>query len=432
MLPNNYTSSGCNLEALLLYDRDLFANLQVPEGVDKVQVVSRIRRDHGLAPLWHPDPIYLKNEIYWWSSENLPIWRKLFATTQLDYNPIWNTDATERVTDVTKTERDTSANSTALNHGGSTANRQGTSKDDGWDTHDTAYQEDTVGDTHHVQDQDTTGTSHTVTDVHTTGQADGTINETTKGTVDTTVDTTTRTQNDGTVNETTEGTSKTQTDGDTKGTSSTTTDGTSTKTGTVEETVSAENADTYQPDTLTTSEENITSHETVAGNTTGESHETVDGKTTGEMHNDHHDITDGTGKSVTDTDTTGEMHNDHHDTTVGTSHTVSDTNTTGTLDDTQDTHTTGHKETTTKEKGAYGDTGETHDTEENKHHDRTENWEAGKENAKVTYQHGWTKQGNIGVTSTQQLIAEERDSVQFNIYQFIADSFQRTFCLDIY
>lgn len=384
MLPNNYMSSGCNLEALLLYDRDLFANLQVPEGVDKVQVVSRIRRDHGLAPLWHPDPIYLKNEIYWWSTENLPIWRKLYATTKLDYNPIWNTDATERITDVTTTERDTSANSTALNHGGSTANRQGTSKDDGWDTRDTAYQEDAVGDTHHVQDQDTTGTSNTVTDVHTTGQADGTINETTKGT------------------------SKTQTDGNTEGTSNTTTDGTSTKTGTVEETVSAENADTYQPDTRTTSEENITSHETATGATTGESHETVDGQTTGEMHNDH------------------------HDTTAGTSHTVSDTNTAGTLDDTQDTHTTGHKETTSKEKGAYGDTGETHDTEENKHHDRTENWEAGKENAKVTYQHGWTKQGNIGVTSTQQLIAEERDSVQFNIYQFIADSFQRTFCLDIY
>lgn len=384
MLPNNYMSSGCNLEALLLYDRDLFANLQVPEGVDKVQVVSRIRRDHGLAPLWHPDPIYLKNEIYWWSTENLPIWRKLYATTKLDYNPIWNTDATERVTDVTTTERDTSANSTALNHGGSTANRQGTSKNDGWDTRDTAYQEDTVGDTHRVQDQDTTGTSNTITDVHTTGQADGTINETTKGT------------------------SKTQTDGNTEGTSNTTTDGTSTKTGTVEETVSAENADTYQPDTRTTSEENITSHETVTGATTGESHETVDGQTIGEMHNDH------------------------HDTTAGTSHTVSDTNTAGTLDDTQDTHTTGHKETTTKEKGTYGDTGESHDTEENKHHDRTENWEAGKENAKVTYQHGWTKQGNIGVTSTQQLIAEERDSVKFNIYQFIADSFQRTFCLDIY
>lgn len=42
------------------------------------------------------------------------------------------------------------------------------------------------------------------------------------------------------------------------------------------------------------------------------------------------------------------------------------------------------------------------------------------------------EQGNIGVTSSQQLIQAERDLVKFNIYDFIIDSFKARFCLLIY
>lgn len=40
--------------------------------------------------------------------------------------------------------------------------------------------------------------------------------------------------------------------------------------------------------------------------------------------------------------------------------------------------------------------------------------------------------GNIGVTTTQQMIAEQRDCVQFNISDYIIDDFKRRFCLLIY
>lgn len=40
--------------------------------------------------------------------------------------------------------------------------------------------------------------------------------------------------------------------------------------------------------------------------------------------------------------------------------------------------------------------------------------------------------GNIGVTTNQQMIREERNIVQFNIYEFIADSFKNRFCIRIY
>jgi hypothetical protein len=43
-----------------------------------------------------------------------------------------------------------------------------------------------------------------------------------------------------------------------------------------------------------------------------------------------------------------------------------------------------------------------------------------------------SEQGNIGLTSTQQLIKEERDIAEFNIYSYIAGSFKERFCLLVY
>lgn len=40
--------------------------------------------------------------------------------------------------------------------------------------------------------------------------------------------------------------------------------------------------------------------------------------------------------------------------------------------------------------------------------------------------------GNIGVTTTQQMIEEERRIAEFNIYNYIVDDFKRTFCVMVY
>lgn len=42
------------------------------------------------------------------------------------------------------------------------------------------------------------------------------------------------------------------------------------------------------------------------------------------------------------------------------------------------------------------------------------------------------EQGNIGVTSTQQLIKEERQISKFNIYDEISNDFKNRFCLMVY
>lgn len=40
--------------------------------------------------------------------------------------------------------------------------------------------------------------------------------------------------------------------------------------------------------------------------------------------------------------------------------------------------------------------------------------------------------GNIGVTTTQQMIQEEREVVQFNIYDHICNAFKDRFCVTVY
>ena len=42
------------------------------------------------------------------------------------------------------------------------------------------------------------------------------------------------------------------------------------------------------------------------------------------------------------------------------------------------------------------------------------------------------EQGNIGVTSTQELIQKQREIVQFNFYDHIAQSFKHNFCVMVY
>ena len=43
-----------------------------------------------------------------------------------------------------------------------------------------------------------------------------------------------------------------------------------------------------------------------------------------------------------------------------------------------------------------------------------------------------TRQGNIGVTTTTKMLAEQREIAEFNIIDFIAESFKKRFCIMIY
>lgn len=53
-------------------------------------------------------------------------------------------------------------------------------------------------------------------------------------------------------------------------------------------------------------------------------------------------------------------------------------------------------------------------------------------NEQTSGKHKGRMWGNIGVTTTQQMIEEERKVVKFDIYDYIAECFKAEFCLMIY
>lgn len=354
----------------------LFRDFAVPVGMDRELAIHIIMREHGRAPLYRPDPYWMVDSIKYWCMESMPIWEKLYSTTLLKYNPIWNTDVTERTTDIRTTDRDTSNDRTAINRGkaGQTVGQVTTN-----DYHDTAA-----------------STLHETTEGTADGETHGDHHDTTEGTGHTETEgksVTDDTSNTTTLNKT-----------DVNGTDKKTTDSTKNLDQTVTSDISPENAPDYQPDdqTHTVAEETLKSEE----------------------NGEHHETTDFTGNVTTaansKTNTSG----------------TSDTETTGKADGT--TNGTSHEETTgkhdqTTESRADGNSKGTSDTESKSHDIRHEDEKnVGKEKVTDTYNHGWIRQGNIGVTTTQQMIDAERETVLYDVYITIANDYHAKFCLDVY
>lgn len=58
--------------------------------------------------------------------------------------------------------------------------------------------------------------------------------------------------------------------------------------------------------------------------------------------------------------------------------------------------------------------------------------DAGTETGTVEMRRTGNAKGNIGVTTTQQMIEQERGVVEFNIYDYIIESFKKRFCILVY
>jgi len=54
------------------------------------------------------------------------------------------------------------------------------------------------------------------------------------------------------------------------------------------------------------------------------------------------------------------------------------------------------------------------------------------ENELLSAQHKGTIKGNIGVTTTQAMITQEREIAQFDVFQYIVDDFINYFCVGVY
>ena len=109
------------------YDPGVFADFAVPEGLQKQNVIDAILLECAGLELLYPSLNIMKVAIRAWTVREFPTWEKLQNTVNIEYNPLWNVDATISETGSNTTERSGTESNTR--------ERSGEGSDDGTDTH---------------------------------------------------------------------------------------------------------------------------------------------------------------------------------------------------------------------------------------------------------------------------------------------------------
>lgn len=93
--------------AMYNYDHSIFDGFVIPAQLDKNTLVNNLLMEGAERELLYSNFDFLKNAIGFWSDKMLHVWEEQYATTQYEYNPIWNKDGVIRETierDLTGTE----------------------------------------------------------------------------------------------------------------------------------------------------------------------------------------------------------------------------------------------------------------------------------------------------------------------------------------
>ena len=92
-----------SLMGMFEYDSTILDFFRYPDKwrpEDKDIFVNKLLLDTAELEVLYPNPNILKTAIKCWSSAEVQNWNKLYNTTVLEYNPIWNKDGT-----ITETEK---------------------------------------------------------------------------------------------------------------------------------------------------------------------------------------------------------------------------------------------------------------------------------------------------------------------------------------
>ena len=86
------------MSLLGLYNNNpgLFGELELPEGVDHDTIVNNLLAETAELEVLYPSPQFMQAMIGLWSQKELPVWTKLYETTQYEYNPSQNYDRKEK------------------------------------------------------------------------------------------------------------------------------------------------------------------------------------------------------------------------------------------------------------------------------------------------------------------------------------------------
>ncbi len=99
--PNRATLSIVDLYNV---DETLFDDMELPPDFDtdenRETLINQILMRSKDFEALYPDADFMKSQIKYWSGEQLFIWDKVFALTQLEYNPIENYDRMEESSEV--------------------------------------------------------------------------------------------------------------------------------------------------------------------------------------------------------------------------------------------------------------------------------------------------------------------------------------------
>lgn len=87
------------------YQHDILDDFVIPDGLNREMLIGNLLAETAELELLYSDADFMKLMVGMWSKKELPIWEKLKATTEYDYNPIWNTDAEYTTIDKTTTVR---------------------------------------------------------------------------------------------------------------------------------------------------------------------------------------------------------------------------------------------------------------------------------------------------------------------------------------
>ena len=119
---------------LYRWDDTIFDLMQIPEELDKPTLIDNLLTETAELEVLYPNPVVFKNLVGVWSTKQIDIWNRLYATTQYEYNPIENYDRYETGSEggtgrTTHSGTDTTADTTtysgtdgrteAIMHGGS-------------------------------------------------------------------------------------------------------------------------------------------------------------------------------------------------------------------------------------------------------------------------------------------------------------------------
>lgn len=158
-----------NLSVLGLYNWDdsIFDNLVIPDALDADIVTDNILAECAELEVLYPNPTVFKALIGVWSRKENPVWEKLYATTQYEYNPIENYN--RYLEETVETDRssssggsDTVTGTGGVTHGGSDTSAVTHGGSDSW----TASRDNELGGSDTTSGESTETNSGTDTNLH--------------------------------------------------------------------------------------------------------------------------------------------------------------------------------------------------------------------------------------------------------------------------